>query len=98
MFYHEVQINAHEGLSRFTHLFCVIACQQQQARCQVFAHRRFACVLAVAAFKQSFAGCVDENLNLDLFGMDQTTFLAGSLGVTGSEVEKFKPIADAMGE
>jgi len=39
-----------------------------------------------------------ENLNLDLFGMDQTTFWAGSLGVTGSEVEKFKPIADAMGE
>ena len=29
--------------------------------------------------------------------MDQTTFWAGSLGVTGSEVEKFKPIADAMG-
>ncbi|WP_455104897.1 cell wall-binding repeat-containing protein [Peptostreptococcus sp.] len=39
-----------------------------------------------------------ENLNLDLFGMDQTTFWAGSLGVTGSEVEKFKPVADAMGE
>ena len=39
-----------------------------------------------------------ENLNLDLFGMDQTTFWAGSLGVTGSEVEKFKPIADGMNE
>ena len=39
-----------------------------------------------------------ENLKLDLFGMDQTTFWTGSLGVTGSEVEKFKPIADTMGE
>lgn len=39
-----------------------------------------------------------ENLNLDLFGMDQTTFWTGSLGVTGSEVEKFKPVADSMGE
>lgn len=38
-----------------------------------------------------------ENLNLDLFGMDQTTFWTGSLGVTGSEVEKFKPVADSMG-
>ena len=39
-----------------------------------------------------------ENLKLDLFGMDQTTFWTGSLGVTGSEVEKFKPVADSMGE
>ena len=39
-----------------------------------------------------------ENLKLDLFGMDQTIFWAGSLGVTGSEVEKFKPIADSIGE
>ena len=30
--------------------------------------------------------------------MDQTTFWTGSLGVTGSEVEKFKPVADSMGE
>ncbi|WP_455078945.1 cell wall-binding repeat-containing protein, partial [Peptostreptococcus stomatis] len=39
-----------------------------------------------------------ENLNLDLLDMDQVTFWAGSLGVTGSEVEKFKSIADDMGE
>ncbi|KJJ16011.1 hypothetical protein HMPREF3156_01621 [Neisseria sp. HMSC06F02] len=53
-------------------LRAVIARQQQQTRSQVFAHRRFARILAVAAFEQGFAGCVDENLNVALVdkGMD----------------------------
>ena len=44
-------------------LAAVVTRQQQQACRQIFAQRRFAGVLAVAAFKQGFAAGIDENLH-----------------------------------
>ena len=44
-------------------LAAVVSGQQQEAGGQVFAQRGFAGVLAVAAFEQGFARCVDEDLD-----------------------------------
>ena len=63
-------------------LAAVVSGQQQEAGGQVFAQRGFAGVLAVAAFEQGFARCVDEDL--DGFVVEEGVYAdVGSLFVHG---------------